>query len=120
MTPVNKIRIHSVDALRGFALAGIVIAHVLEQFFASMPTDQMQVAMLSGPIDYIVDAFSFWVIRGKFFALFSLLFGLSFFIQMDNAEKIESPWQRKQQQKILERIKNHRSPLSHERGTAIA
>lgn len=87
MNLVKKNRIHSVDALRGFALAGIVIAHVLEQFLAGSPTDEMRSVMFSGPVDYIVDTFSFWVIRGKFFALFSLLFGLSFFIQMDNAEK---------------------------------
>jgi uncharacterized protein len=87
MNPVKKNRIHAVDALRGFALAGIVIAHVLEQFLAAFPTEEMQAVMFSGPVDHAVDAFSFWGIRGKFFALFSLLFGLSFFIQMDNAEK---------------------------------
>lgn len=83
----KKNRIHSIDALRGFALAGIVIAHVLEQYLAAFPTEQMQAVMFAGPVDTIVDGFSFWIIRGKFFALFSLLFGLSFFIQMDNAEK---------------------------------
>jgi len=87
MKTVKKNRIHSVDALRGFALAGIVIAHVLEQYLAAFPTEEMQAVMFAGPVDAIVDGFSFWVIRGKFFALFSLLFGLSFFIQMDNAEK---------------------------------
>ena len=87
MKPNKKYRIHSVDALRGFALAGIVIAHVLEQYLAAFPTEEMQAVMFNGPVDTIVDGFSFWVIRGKFFALFSLLFGLSFFIQMDNAEK---------------------------------
>ncbi|SMD42725.1 uncharacterized protein SAMN00777080_1287 [Aquiflexum balticum DSM 16537] len=87
MKQVVKNRIHAVDALRGFALAGIVIAHVLEQFLAGFPTDEMRAVMFSGPVDYIVDTVSFWIIRGKFFALFSLLFGLSFFIQMDNAEK---------------------------------
>jgi len=87
MVTNKKNRIHSVDALRGFALAGIVIAHVLEQYLAAFPTEEMKAVMFAGPVDYIVDEFSFWVIRGKFFALFSLLFGLSFFIQMDNAEK---------------------------------
>jgi uncharacterized protein len=87
MNQVKKNRIHAVDALRGFALAGIVIAHVLEQFLAGFPTDEMRAVMFSGPVDFIVDTVSFWIIRGKFFALFSLLFGLSFFIQMDNAEK---------------------------------
>lgn len=87
MNKAERNRIHSVDALRGFALAGIVIAHVLEQFLAGSPTDEMRAVMFSGPVDFMVDTVSFWIIRGKFFALFSLLFGLSFFIQMDNAEK---------------------------------
>lgn len=87
MKPAKKNRIHSVDALRGFALAGIVITHVLEQYMAAFPTEEMQAVLIAGPVDSIVDGFSFWGIRGKFFALFSLLFGLSFFIQMDNAEK---------------------------------
>jgi uncharacterized protein len=87
MSLSEKKRIHSIDALRGFALFGIVIAHVLEQFLAASPTGEMQAVMVSKPIDQIVDLLSFWIIRGKFFALFSLLFGLSFFIQMDNAEK---------------------------------
>jgi uncharacterized protein len=87
MNSVKRNRIHSIDALRGFALAGIVIAHVLEQYLAAFPTEEMQAVMFAGTADTIVDGFSFWVIRGKFFALFSLLFGLSFFIQMDNAEK---------------------------------
>jgi len=89
MKPIKKNRIHSVDALRGFALAGIVITHVLEQYLAAFPTEEMQAVLIAGPIDSIVEGLSFWVIRGKFFALFSLLFGLSFFIQMDNAEKAE-------------------------------
>jgi uncharacterized protein len=92
MNQVQKNRIHSVDALRGFALVGIVIAHVLEQFLAAFPTEEMQAVMFSGPVDTAVDAISFWGIRGKFFALFSLLFGLSYFIQMDNAEKSGVPY----------------------------
>ena len=87
MNPVKKNRIHAVDALRGFALAGIVIAHVLEQFLAAFPTEEMRAVMFSGPVDSVVDAVSFWGRRRKYFSLFSLLVWLTFFIQMDNAEK---------------------------------
>jgi uncharacterized protein len=51
MNQVQKNRIHAVDALRGFALAGIVIAHVLEQFLAGFPTEEMRAVMFTGPID---------------------------------------------------------------------
>jgi uncharacterized protein len=42
-------------------------------------------AVRIGIPDYIVDGFIFLFLRGKFFALFSFLFGLSFFLQMDSA-----------------------------------
>lgn len=85
--PLKTNRIHSVDALRGFALAGIVIVHVVEQYMASQPTAEMTAIIQKGTIDKIIEQFLFWIFRGKFFALFSLLFGISFFIQMDNAAK---------------------------------
>jgi len=78
-------RIHSVDALRGFSLAGIVIVHMVENYIGSMPPADAMAAANQGIIDGIVEGFIFLFIRGKFFALFSFLFGLSFFIQMDRA-----------------------------------
>ena len=80
-------RINAVDALRGFALSGIVITHVVEQYMAYMPTPEMDAIMTQGPLDSAVNGFIFWVFRGKFFALFSFLFGISFFLQMDAAAK---------------------------------
>ncbi len=80
-------RIESIDALRGFALAGIVIVHMVEQYTASMIPEEWQAAKQAGLIDQIIDGSISILLRDKFFALFSLLFGLSFFIQMDNAKK---------------------------------
>lgn len=78
-------RIEIIDALRGFALAGIVLVHMVEQYLAAPAPDGRMDALVQGPADQAVDAFIFLFLRGKFFALFSLLFGLSFFIQMDRA-----------------------------------
>jgi uncharacterized protein len=83
LKPTNRITI--VDALRGFALAGIVICHVVENYIGSVPTAEFNDAVHQGLIDDIVDGFIGFFLRGKFIALFSFLFGLSFFIQMDNA-----------------------------------
>lgn len=80
-------RIEIIDALRGFALAGIVVVHMVEQYLAAPVPEGQMAALVQGPIDQVVDAFIFLFLRGKFFALFSLLFGLSFFIQMDRAEQ---------------------------------
>lgn len=82
-------RIAIIDALRGFSLAGIVIVHIVEQYAAApLPAEAMEGARLGWP-DYVVDGFIQLFLRGKFFALFSILFGLSFFIQFDNAQKKE-------------------------------
>ena len=80
-------RIEIVDALRGFALAGIVIVHMVENYVAApVPEGAMEASRLGLP-DYLIDGFIFLFLRGKFFALFSFLFGLSFFIQMDKAQQ---------------------------------
>lgn len=85
-------RINLIDALRGFALAGIVIVHIVEQYVASaLPPDALAGARLGWP-DNLVDAFIQIFLRGKFFALFSILFGLSFFIQFDNAQRREESY----------------------------
>ncbi len=78
-------RLIVVDALRGFALAGIVFVHFVEQFLGGpIPQDETTI-MLHGIPDYIVMGIIQLLFSGKFFALFSLLFGLSFYIQMEGA-----------------------------------
>ncbi len=78
-------RIDVIDAFRGFALAGIVIVHMVEQFFAGPQPEALTKAMYQGIPDQIVSGFLGLLLQGKFFALFSMLFGLSFYIQMDRA-----------------------------------
>jgi uncharacterized protein len=77
-------RIVTLDAVRGFALLGIVAVHMVEQYLGSPPP-----ASRAGAAVSIVDGIAMGVtalfFMGKFFAMFSLLFGLSFFIQMDRA-----------------------------------
>jgi len=83
-TSLPNNRIDAVDALRGFALAGIVFAHMIEQFIAAMrPVD----AWLVDPnlFDQMVMAFHGVFIMGKFFSVFAVLFGMSFAIMMGNA-----------------------------------
>ena len=84
-TTLSKERIEIVDALRGFSLAGIVIVHMVENYIGAPPPEVFTEAVHQGIGDNIVDVFIGLFLRGKFFALFSFLFGLSFFIQMDNA-----------------------------------
>ena len=85
MKPDPLKRIHAIDALRGFALAGIFLVHMNGQFMAGAPTIEMKEVMIQGPLDLLINQLTFWGMRGKFFALFSMLFGMSFFILMDRA-----------------------------------
>lgn len=85
-TTIQSKRIHSVDALRGFALAGVALVHMLEQYIAGPSPEGFMEGVNSIP-DQIVQGLVQLFFTGKFFALFSILFGLSFAIQMQSAEK---------------------------------
>lgn len=84
MSSSQTSRIEIIDALRGVALAGIVICHMVENYIGAIAPISFSEAVNIGPADQIIDAFIGIFLRGKFIALFSFLFGLSFFIQMDN------------------------------------
>ena len=78
-------RIEVVDALRGFAVLAIMLLHNIEHFnlydFPTPSSDFMQ-AMDKGVWDTL-----FFLFAGKAYAIFSLLFGFSFFIQYNNQAK---------------------------------
>ena len=83
---VETKRIISIDSLRGFALAGVVLVHIVEQYIAGPWPDGFMEGVNSLP-DQIIQGILQIFFTGKFFALFSILFGLSFAIQMQSADK---------------------------------
>lgn len=83
-TPVKN-RIISIDALRGFALAGVALVHMVEQYIAG-PHPEGFMEGVNGIPDQIIQGIIGIFFTGKFFALFSILFGLSFSIQMESAQ----------------------------------
>lgn len=84
-TPVSAERIVVVDVLRAFALFGIVVTHAATGFLAGPAPDPdfMTFSALDRTVSKIETLFSF----GKFYTIFSFLFGLSFAIQLDNAAR---------------------------------
>lgn len=78
-TLIPKKRINSIDALRGFAIIGIVLWHCMEHFDLSFP----MVTPPALPTDTAIFTTLQFLFAGKAYAIFSLLFGLSFFMQMD-------------------------------------
>ncbi len=78
-------RIVIVDALRGFALLMIVMIHYVEHF--DFFTPPLANSLLVTSIDKTVMEYTFFLISGKAYSIFALLFGFSFFIQMHRAEE---------------------------------
>ena len=77
-----KERIFLIDGLRGFALLGIVLAHISGWFIAGgIPTAVWQ-KYQNDLGTAIANYFGGIFIDGKFYTLFSFLFGLSFAIQL--------------------------------------
>jgi uncharacterized protein len=79
-------RIRLIDALRGLSLAGIAIAHFGEQYLGFMPPPG-QPYNIHGTADGVLEALSWIFVRGKGFGIFSFMFGLSFVLQMQRAER---------------------------------
>ena len=77
-------RVDVADVLRGLAVMGIVLLHSIEHFnFASYPDTSEQSAWLTFADRSVWDGL-FFLLGGKAYAVFALLFGFSYFIQWDN------------------------------------
>lgn len=79
-------RITVLDALRGFALLGVILIHML-QHFGIRAASSPQINPSFPAIDEIIQWIGQNIIMGRFVNIFAFLFGLSFFIQMDSAAK---------------------------------
>lgn len=75
-------RIDVADILRGIAIGGIVLIHFIEHmnfYKFPEPHSQFWASVNSGVWDTV-----FFLLAGKMYAIFAMLFGLSFYIQHDN------------------------------------
>lgn len=79
-------RIVNVDALRGFALAGILVVNMKAFASAYYGTGIADPALASG-FDRAVQWLVSWLFETKFYLMFSFLFGYSFTLQMQSAEQ---------------------------------
>lgn len=84
-------RLPEVDALRGFALLGIVVVNagqIAGSWAWRMPYD-LDASPLAGAIRFLVTA----VFATKFYVLFSFLFGYSFTLQIESARRAGAQFQ---------------------------
>ncbi len=78
-------RVLAVDALRGFAVMGIVLLHNIEHFnFYSFPEVS---SPFLGSLDKQLWDLLFFLFSGKAYAIFALLFGFTFYLQNHNCER---------------------------------
>ena len=82
--PANQ-RIEALDAVRGFALIGICLMNI--EFFnrAMASLGQGMPAGLTG-FDWLASYFVAYFVAGKFWTIFSLLFGMGFAVMLTRAE----------------------------------
>jgi uncharacterized protein len=85
ITPASD-RIIAVDALRGFALFGILYSHMIFWYTAG-PLPENVFRSYTDIASGICMALYALLFIGKFFSFFSFLFGLSFYIQMKSLDK---------------------------------
>ena len=76
-------RIDVADALSGIAVAGIILYHSVEHF--NIFTDEPILHPLAS--DGTVASVLAWLLSGKMYGIFAMLFGLSFFIMNDNQQQ---------------------------------
>jgi uncharacterized protein len=82
---IDKSRIEVIDALRGFALLGIIIANIPFAYNFETIYDQRLLVLGSKEVDEVLTIFCAWFIDKKFITIFSILFGFGFYHQFNRA-----------------------------------
>ena len=77
-------RIPAIDVLRGFALLGILMMNI-EAFVGPLNAAFSGLDPTLTGIDRVADALVYIFVQGKFYPLFSLLFGMGFALMMQRA-----------------------------------
>jgi len=88
---LSEHRIDALDVLRGFALVGICVANV--EFF-NRPVAESGNGIPAGlhGLDWLVAFIVAYVVSGKFWTIFSLLFGMGFALMLERARAAGRPF----------------------------
>lgn len=84
-------RVEALDVLRGFALLGILLMNI-EAFVGPLNAAMTGLNPALTGADRWADALIYLLVQGKFYTLFSLLFGVGFAVMMTRAEAFGRPF----------------------------
>lgn len=84
-------RVQLLDALRGFALLGIILANVVIFTGAELMSEEERAGQFGHAAAWYVEYAIEWLVGGKFYTTFSLLFGIGFAIQLQRLEAAGQP-----------------------------
>ena len=93
ISPVSSTdRIQYLDILRGIAILFIFLANV--PFFSGTAfyTDEMSLSFATRSFDYILEIAAYALVDGKFYSIFSILFGIGFVVQYNSAMRSGRPF----------------------------
>lgn len=79
-------RVQLLDALRGFALLGIILANIVIFTGAELMSEEERASQFGHAAAWYVEYAIEWLVSGKFYTTFSLLFGIGFAIQLQRLE----------------------------------
>ena len=101
LTPVQgSERIDALDVLRGFALLGILLMNI-EAMVGPLNGALSGIDPALGGADRWADALVYYFVQGKFYPLFSLLFGMGFAVMMQRAADAGRPFVRIYLRRVL-------------------
>lgn len=77
------------DVLRGFALLGVLLANMVTHSGYFFLSEAGREALGTAGADHIVEWIEHFLIDGKFYSLFSMLFGIGFALQLKRASELD-------------------------------
>lgn len=99
-TDSATVRIHIIDAIRGLAILGILFANIQSwSGYKYIPLEDIA-ELPFYHLDTLFNQLHYWLVDGKFYAIFSMLFGAGFGIQYLKNHENEAPFLRKYRRRL--------------------
>jgi uncharacterized protein len=83
----NKERIQYLDILRGIAILFILVANIRYLSGEIFIPELQKTAMNTASLDHVIEMLAYFLVDGKFYSVFSILFGIGFAVQYQRMMK---------------------------------